>query len=59
MFSEAPAQQSVWERMPRATVPEPEPEPELTPDELRAQAQRLLAHAEELRRYKDERTLPC
>ena len=28
MFSDAPAQQSVWEQMPRATVSEPEPEPE-------------------------------
>jgi hypothetical protein len=38
---------------------EPDPEPELTPEELRAQAQRLYAHAEELRRYNDERTPPC
>ncbi|HEX3470800.1 MAG TPA: DNA translocase FtsK [Silvibacterium sp.] len=28
MFSEAPAQQTVWEQIPRAAVPDPEPEPE-------------------------------
>ena len=37
----------------------PKPEPELTSDELRAQAQRLFAHADELRRYGRERTPPC
>jgi len=38
---------------------DPEPEPELTPEELCAQAQRLFAHADELRRYARERTPPC
>jgi hypothetical protein len=33
-----------------------EPEPELTPDELRVQGERLMAHADELRRYLRERT---
>jgi hypothetical protein len=33
-----------------------EPELELTPDELRVQGERLMAHADELRRYLRERT---
>jgi hypothetical protein len=38
---------------------EPQLELELTPDELRARAQRLYAHADELERYLRERSPPC
>jgi DNA segregation ATPase FtsK/SpoIIIE, S-DNA-T family len=32
MFSDTPAQQQVWEQMPRAIAPDPEPEPEPEPE---------------------------
>ncbi len=57
MFTETPAQQSVWEQMPRAMVPDPEPEPEpepvmeapppvLKPQLVRKESQRVEAKAE-------------